>query len=551
MHLYLFDRVKKVFNAPGRQNEVVAMPRGYGKTTIVTLVLPLHAIVHRLRRHILDISDSFDQAKEQLSTVKDELENNDRLIEDFGALKGPRWQESEIETTNGVKLVALGARMKIRGRKYRYHRPDLIILDDIENLVGVQSATRRETMQAWFFRSVMRAGWDDTKVFVVGTYLHHDCLLANLVDNPMFRSSVFKALSSWPTNMHLWDQWEEIITNLNLPDKEEAAEAFYQTHQEAMLQGAVSAWPEAFPVRDLMVMRVSEGEGSFATEMQNDPVDPSKALFRDIHTFRREYRPGSALVWLVPTDGGVAVPLNSCALFGFTDPAMGKTLSSDYAALVILAKAPTNQMFVLVADIRRRPPDVVMSEQNRYAQDYDITRWGIESNSFQALYASESARRSMEAAAYLPIVPITQLKNKALRLQSLQPDFKNKYILLEEAGQELLKQQLVEYPMGAHDDGPDALEGARTLAREWVPFRSTEVIQGEVHNYQETQGAFPTQPLSKDPYAQHDEAVRERVLEERARARDHLQGEELERALAALPVPVREGAIFVPQIVRF
>ena len=51
-----------------------------------------------------------------------------------------------------------------------------------------------------------------------------------------------------------------------------------------------------------------------------------------------------------------------------------------------------------------------------------------------------------------------------MRVESLQPDVKNGYILFRR-DQTLLLLQLSQFPLGAHDDGPDALEGARTLAR--------------------------------------------------------------------------------------
>ena len=51
-----------------------------------------------------------------------------------------------------------------------------------------------------------------------------------------------------------------------------------------------------------------------------------------------------------------------------------------------------------------------------------------------------------------------------MRIETLQPDVKNGYILFRK-DQTLLLRQLSQFPLGAHDDGPDALEGARTLAR--------------------------------------------------------------------------------------
>jgi len=554
LHLKLFAKVRKMFTTKGRVSEVAACPRGHGKTTIATLAVPLHKTLYQLRRHILIISDSFDQAKEQLATVKDELENNDRIIEDFGSLKGPKWQAAEIETNTGVKLVALGARMKIRGRKYRHHRPDLIIVDDIENLVAVQSEMRRNALSDWFLRSVMRAGWEDTKVLVVGNFLHHDCLLARLVANPMFGSLIFRALPEWPKRMDLWDKWKEIITDLSLANKEEVARQFFVDRKEAMLEGARSAWPEAFPVYDLMVMRVSEGEASFSMELQNEPTDPTKALFKSVATYRKEYRVPEGRqghegeIWLIPNSTGVAVPLSACAIFGFTDPSMGKTVSSDFAAISVVAKAPTNQLFVLEDDTRRRPPAIIMQAQIRWAKQYPILRWGIESNAFQALYATESARTAMEEATYLPILAINQLANKALRLQSLEPDFSNGYLLVHETGQEQLKKQLAEYPMGAHDDALDALEGARSLAREWVPLKNTEVVQGDVHNFTESQGRHMRRPAISDPWAVYEAQIAGAIYEERERLKSVLTGQELEEALAALPVEDPMDAVFVPQI---
>jgi hypothetical protein len=51
-----------------------------------------------------------------------------------------------------------------------------------------------------------------------------------------------------------------------------------------------------------------------------------------------------------------------------------------------------------------------------------------------------------------------------LRVQTLQPDIKNKYIKFQRKFK-LLLEQLKYFPMADHDDGPDALEGLRTLAQ--------------------------------------------------------------------------------------
>ena len=82
----------------------------------------------------------------------------------------------------------------------------------------------------------------------------------------------------------------------------------------------------------------------------------------------------------------------------------------------------------------------------------------------------ELAKASAKAGLYLPIEEVQQTSDKVMRVQTLQPDVKNKYIKFNRRHKRLLE-QLTQFPMGAHDDGPDALEGARSIAKKVKRFR--------------------------------------------------------------------------------
>ena len=226
-----------------------------------------------------------------------------------------------------------------------------------------------------------------------------------------------------------------------------------------------------------------------------------------------EHRQETASIWLVPTDGAPAVELSTCAIFGFTDPSMGSTTRSDFSAIILVAKAPTRQMFTIVADIKRRPPNQIINAQNKHAKQYPIARWRIEKNAFQALFATESARRSMEEGIYLPVEPYNQLSNKKMRIDSLQPDLLNGYLLILEDGQTELKKELTEWPMGAYDDGLDALEGCRTLAKGWEAQISTELIQAQAHEFTPSRApnAGLLAPNETDPYAKYDALAENKI----------------------------------------
>jgi len=519
MHHEIVLEIEDVMSTKGKIYSAVIWPRGFGKTTTITLALPLWCSLLKKRRFILIISDSHDQAKQQLANLQSEIENNERIREDFGDMKGRVWQRSEIELANMVRIEALGSGMKVRGRKYLWFRPDLIVLDDTENLKSVQSKTQRETNYSWLTQSVIRAGWSDTKIFAVGNFLHFDCMLKRIVANPMFRHRVYQAVVSWAKNQRLWDDWRVLLTNLSDEHKNETARTFFEKHRDAMLEGAKSAWPEGYSYYDLMVTKVSEGNVSFYTELMNDPRDPSRCIFNRWYTYRKEYRQneeGIPELWLIPNKEGASTRLVDCKIFAFTDPSLGKTSSADYSAIIIVAKAPDRRMYVLEADLKRRPPTQIMMDQNAFARDYIFSRWGIESTQFQAFFASESARVSMESGTNIPFMQVNQHANKELRIQSLQPDLENGYLLLLEGGQDLLKQQLTEFPVGTYDDGPDALEGCRTIAQNWAPIKSSEIMQSEPHDFGQRTYSRSRVPMNDpDPYAEHDARAREEINRQR------------------------------------
>ena len=59
----------------------------------------------------------------------------------------------------------------------------------------------------WFWRAACKSGDRYTDILVIGTILHQDSLLANLLENPGFSSLKFRAVLSEPSSP-LWQPWE-------------------------------------------------------------------------------------------------------------------------------------------------------------------------------------------------------------------------------------------------------------------------------------------------------------------------------------------------------
>ena len=76
-------------------------------------------------------------------------------------------------------MEALGSGKKIRGRRHRNWRPDLLVLDDIENDENVNTPEQRRKLDSWFKKAVSKCGDTYTDIMYIGTVLHYDSLLAN------------------------------------------------------------------------------------------------------------------------------------------------------------------------------------------------------------------------------------------------------------------------------------------------------------------------------------------------------------------------------------
>ena len=56
---------------------------------------------------------------------------------------------------------------------------------------------------------------------------------------------------------------------------------FFEAHEEEMLEGTEVLWEDKLSYYDLIEMKVTEGEASFNSELQNDPIDPDNATFNE------------------------------------------------------------------------------------------------------------------------------------------------------------------------------------------------------------------------------------------------------------------------------
>lgn len=445
LHKHLFKRLPQVIASPEGENDAIAAPRGEAKSTLVSQLFNLWVIVLALKHYPVIIMDSIDQAYPMLEAIKAELEFNPRLKNDFPDVcgQGRVWRMGTIITANNIKVTVAGSGKKLRGLRHGPYRPDLVVLDDIENDEMVRSQEQRDKLHNWLMKTVMPLGeaGGKTDIVYIGTILHYDSVLSRTLDNPMWNTARFKAVVQWPHNMKLWDEWEELIRNKML----EAAEAFYRNNEADMLAGAIVSWA-ARPLLALMKIRVRDGHDTFDSEYQNDPVSGEDALFVGCINF-----------WVNR--------LKEWVFYGALDPSLGKkNKGRDPSAILVGGfNRFTGILDVVEADIRRRLPNKIIEDVIQYQRQYGCLAWSVESVQFQEFLRTVLIERSAIAGVPVPAMPVIPLDDKALRIESIQPHMANGLIRVSPTHQTLID-QLRHYPKADHDDGPDCLQMLWVLA---------------------------------------------------------------------------------------
>jgi hypothetical protein len=464
----------QISKSPNHKLNILA-PRGAAKSTLGTLAFVLKAALEKREPYIWIVSDTKHQACAHLENIKSELVENDSLARRYpdAAAVGPTWRQNRITLRNGVTIEAFGTGQRIRGRRRREHRPSLIVCDDLQNDSHILSHTQRQRSRSWFHGTLLKAGAPNTTVVNLATALHRDALAMQLHRTPGWTSRVFKSIIHWPNNTALWHQWERIYTDLATKNQSPnlqiskspnspAARQFYDDHRPEMDAGAVLLWPEYEDLYTLMCMKVESGRTAFEREKQNSPIDPElcewpEAYFDDA-------------VWFDTWPQKEKLIVKTLAL----DPSKGAdSRRGDYSALVALGVDRQGIIYVEADLARRSTPDVV-AHGVEWFRRFGPDVFAVEANQFQNLLAvqfeSEFRRQGLLAARPSPI---ENLAPKQVRIRRLGAYLSTRRLRFksDSPGTKLLVEQLMQFPIADHDDGPDALEMAIRLADQFLANR--------------------------------------------------------------------------------
>lgn len=458
---------------PGRlgRRYALAAPRGCAKSTIASLILPIHDLVYQRERYIVLLSATERQARGRLRAMRGEIERGPVAA----LLRGrPLKCSATVLTSGSFRMDAHGAGSEIRGVSHEGFRPTKIILDDADPSAAAHSPRTRERLAEWFSSIVEHLGDGYTHIIAVGTILHGGALLPRLLGRADFRGHVQKSIESFATDTAAWEPWRRLLLDYTDPGRRETARRYFLANSARLLRGTAVAWPEKEDYEALLAQLTLQGRHAFYQEKQNTPLGPEDALFDSAAALRARWNGDSLEVHtageretLIRTHPGARA---AARRFGWLDAAMGKhARRGDFAALAAVLLLPDGTLVAESLRAGRHAPtrQVALLFDQHDAAPFE--RLAIEGTGFQELLLlpieEEKQRRRRAGRAWnLPVETAHPTRSKAARIATLEPLLASGRLVLFPTLDEEFWEELATYPRSAHDDALDALAGAVGLA---------------------------------------------------------------------------------------
>jgi len=140
------------------------------------------------RRYALYICGTQAQADDHVSNIASMLESpqlaaahpamSDRLLSKYGYSRG--WTAARLRTASGYTIDALGLDSRVRGARLEEFRPDLIILDDVDDKKDSVKAVEKKI--ATVTRDILPAGASNLATVFCQNLIHAGSIAAKLSD---------------------------------------------------------------------------------------------------------------------------------------------------------------------------------------------------------------------------------------------------------------------------------------------------------------------------------------------------------------------------------
>jgi len=339
----------------------IILPRGHAKTTLVKAKIVRDLCFAKKAKEwgFKDEEDDYffgwvssnqKKSKNNVAYVKLHLEHNEVINfyfgrEGYGNLKGETWNQEDLITAYGDRLVSSSNLTSMRGDtlatiKSGALRYSGVFVDDAENEENTRTQLSREKIVDNIMNGILPAiekTQTGCRLFFIGTPVHYDCMIQNVLD-----------------------KWEQVQK-----DGQETIDKFawkvmtYPVNQPNRPGGVL--WNSYMPRTRLDEIKQTyidspQGVEGYYQEYELQVQSMENALWTrkhlKFHDYQYHWRDGRS--WL--SVGGLLIPVNC---FLGCDPATDiDTKTSDFSVIMIIAVDVNNNVYVLEYERHRSIPTV-------------------------------------------------------------------------------------------------------------------------------------------------------------------------------------------------
>ena len=393
-------------------------PRGFGKSTILTITRAVFEIIRNPNIRILIASNTQLQAEVFLREIKFHLEHNPRMLEYFGSFASEdKWDIREIivgPRTSSAKestVTCVGVGGPVASRHY-----DLILADDLVDEENSRTETQREKVRTWWYKTLVPCCEPDGRIFILGTRYHYLDLYGHF-------------------NRHEYKDKHQIIPAIDSDGN--------------------TPWPEKFSLEWLKKRREEMGSILFNAQYQNDTKLMKGHIFKEEwFRFYEEEPDWDPMIFVIGCDP--AATKRDAIL-------SGKKANTDYWTIVVGAKArdtaDTKSPVYLKEVWRGRcTKEEYLTKLRQLNEYYKPVKVMLETTAAQEYLAQDAEK-------YMPVKRIERTTDKIARAHWLQGFLENGQILFPDKSLvsdytvwQALLDELLLFPQAEHDDLFDGLQ---------------------------------------------------------------------------------------------
>ena len=427
IHQQIFDLINS-----GAKRIAIAAPRGIGKTSIARAVV-MRSILFRMHSFIVYLSNSATSAEMQTENIKRDLMSNNQVRHMFGNIKNAIGTDVGIDESfskscwtayGSTFILPRGAGQQVRGLNWSNHRPELVIIDDLEDKNEIRSEDNRKKLKDWFHADLMKTEdrYSEGCVFIyIDTIKHEDSLLVDLMDSPEWASI---QLSICDSNYKSYEQ--NYMTDLEIM-------AEVEEHRRL---GTLDA---------------------FYMERMNIPISSEDAVFKQEYFRYFEDRGDTIVIYNRKGEKEEEIKTYNLLHITICDPAKTVKLQSADTAIVTLAvDRVSKKIFVRYIFSGKVYPDQLYDEMFRQVQQYSSFILGYEVTGLNEFIIQPIENQCRIRNIHPLLMELPAKGKKEDRVATLAPNYRLGYMYHNKNNCAKLEGQLLGFPRSKLWDIMDA-----------------------------------------------------------------------------------------------